>query len=67
MIDAVESALEGENRHEESFARKWDAIKKFIKPKDHLKAVKELADSFCSWENDLQYVTDNGDKEGDNT
>jgi hypothetical protein len=62
VIDAVESALKGDNRHSESITDKWDAIEKFIQPKDRLKAAKALADAFdCNWEDNLQYIF--GDEE----
>ena len=58
VCNAVESALEGDNRHSESFIEKWEAVEKFIEKKNQLKAVKALADSFqCGWEDCLQYVT----------
>jgi hypothetical protein len=62
VIYAGDSALEGDNRHEESASRLWEAVDAFIEPKKKLKAAKALMDALrVDWKGNLQYVTGDTD------
>lgn len=64
VINACDSALEGDNRHSESASKVWESIKRYIEPRNRLRAAKALGDGMdCDWEGNLQYVTNFDDED----